>query len=91
MERNVLICAVLAACCIFWFVIATMLIYENLRRRGERVSFIWLRALAPWYASKYRSLTRQESGRTGGLFYQWVISINLALVLTMIAIVIHCV
>ena len=69
--------AVLAA---FYHVVATVLIYENLRRRGLRVSVLWLRLFAPKYASQYKRLTTQETGRTGPLFYHWVVSINAALV-----------
>jgi hypothetical protein len=63
-----------------WFVFSTLLIYEALRRRGVSVSFLWLRALAPKYAHEYRAITRRETGRTGPLFYHWVVSINVALV-----------
>ena len=72
-------CAVLAA---FYHVAATILIYDNLRRRGIPVNFVWLRLFALTYAGRYRRLTVEESGRTGPLFYHWVISINAALVLT---------
>lgn len=68
---------VIAAC---YHVAATVLIYQNLRRRGLPVSFLWLRLFGPKYAGQYRQLTRQETGRTGPLFYHWVVSINAALV-----------
>ena len=74
-----------------WYIVASILIYENLRRRGEKVSFLWLRAMAPIYASRYRKLTKQETGRTGMLFYHWVVSVNLALVLTLLAVAVHLV
>ena len=69
--------AVLAA---LYHVVATVLIYENLRRRGLPVSFLWLRLFAPKYASQYKRLTLKESGHTGPLFYHYVVSINTALV-----------
>jgi len=72
-----IIVAVVAA---FYHVAATMLIYGNLRRRGMPVSFLWLRLFAPKYASQYKSLTTRETGKTGPLFYHWVVSINAALV-----------
>jgi len=77
LESVVLGFAVLAA---FYHVVATLLIYENLRRRGLPVSFLWLRLFAPKYAGQYKRLTKQETGRTGPLFYHWVVSINTALV-----------
>lgn len=69
--------AVLAA---FYHVVATILIYDSLRRRGIPVSFLWLRLFAPKYAGQYKRITAQETGRTGPLFYHWVVSINVALV-----------
>ena len=89
MDAVTVLFASMAVCSLIWYVVATMLIYENLRRRGEKVSFFWLRVLAPFYASKYRELTRKETGKTGGLFYQWVVSINLTAVLILAAILVH--
>ena len=63
-----------------WAVGTAVCLYEALRRRGERVSFIWLRVMIPSYLNRYRTVTRAESGRTGPLFYSWIASINLALV-----------
>jgi hypothetical protein len=64
----------------FWAVGTAVCLYEALRRRGERVSFIWLRVMIPSYLNRYRAITRAESGRTGPLFHSWIVSINLALV-----------
>jgi hypothetical protein len=89
MDLMTWVLTLLVVSCIVWYVVATMLIFENLRRRGEKVSFIWLRVLAPSYAAKYRDLTRRETGRTGGLFYQWVASINLTAVLILAAVLVH--
>ena len=69
--------AVLAS---FYHVAATIVIYDNLRRRGIPVSFLWLRLFGPKYAGEYKSLTRKETGHTGPLFYHWLVSINVALV-----------
>ena len=79
----------MAACGVLWYVVTSILIYDNLRRRGRRVSLLWLRMMLPWYASEYRRITRTETGRVGSLFYHWTVSINLALVLMMLALVIH--
>jgi len=62
-----------------WHITATIMIYEALRKRSIKVSFILLRLLAPKHASQYREITRKETGRTGPLFYHWIVSINTAL------------
>jgi len=78
----------LAVACVIWFVVTTVMVYHALQKRGAPVSFIWLRAMAPIYAHQYRKITKGESGRVGPLFYHWIISINLALVLVIIAFII---
>jgi hypothetical protein len=75
---------VLGGICVVWHVTTTILVYNALQKRGVAVSFIWLRAMAPWYAFRYKEITRKESGNTGRLFYHWIASINLALVFAVI-------
>jgi len=62
------------------FIVSTIMIYSHLKDRGEKVSFLWLRLFMISYANKYKKLTKKETGRTGYLFYFWIISINLALI-----------
>lgn len=78
-----------ASAALIWYLVATMLIYENLRKRGEKVSLIWLRALSPWYAGRYREITRRETGKTGPLFYHYVVSINGALLFIVLSVLIQ--
>jgi hypothetical protein len=80
---------ILAACCGVWNAITGTIIYFDLRARGEKVNFFLLRMMAPWYAHRYRKITREETGRTGPLFLHWIISINGALVFAVAAIVLH--
>jgi hypothetical protein len=78
--------AAVASACVIWNVITSLRIYDDLRRRKIRVSFLWLRLLAPKYAHQYKRITTQENGRPGPLFYHWIISINLALVFAVVAV-----
>lgn len=64
---------------VIWYIVATLLIYETLRKKKVQVNFLLLKLMAPVYASKYREITRCETGKTGPLFFHWIISINLAL------------
>ena len=64
--------------CGIWNVVITLLVYEALRRRNYPVSFLWLRVAILKYLGQYRDVTRQETGHTGHLYYQWFVSINLA-------------
>ncbi len=81
-----IILAVPAILGVVWNVVTSILIYSDLQRRGIPVSFLWLRALAPKYAHQYRLITRLESGKIAPLFYHWIISINVALVFAIAAI-----
>jgi len=87
MATNILIA--IAGLCAVWYVVTTLLIYQNLRLPGQQVSFLWLRVMAPWYASRYRKVTMTETGRVGPLFYHWVVSINLALLCAVVALILY--
>ena len=62
------------------FLVSTIMIYSYLKDKDEKVSFLWIRLFMISYADKYKKLTKKETGKTGYLFYFWIISINLALI-----------
>jgi len=78
--------AILAMACVIWNAVTSIAICEHLRRRGIRIHYVLLRMMAPFYAHRYRKITREETGRTGPLYYHWIVSINSALVLGVVAI-----
>ena len=77
---------IMAGLCGLWNGITSVMICSDLKSRGESVNFFLLRMMAPWYAHKYRAITRKETGRTGPLYYHWIVSINSALVFAVVAI-----
>jgi len=81
----ILLAAALAAAA--WNVVTTLRIYAYLGRMGQRPSFLLLRLHAPRYAGRYAAMTRARSGRAGPLFRHWVGSINAALVLAVVAMI----
>jgi hypothetical protein len=72
--------------CIAWFIVSSILIVNALQQRKVKINWFLLRMLLPSYADRYRKLTREETGRTGPLFYHWIVSINAALILAILAI-----
>jgi len=68
-------------------VVASVLIARDLERRGISVDFLWLRVLILKYLGKYRKVTLEETGRVGPLFYHYIISLNIALVLVIILVI----
>jgi hypothetical protein len=57
--------------------------------RGHRINWVLLRLYIPAYVSRYLEITKRESGRPGSLFYPFVVSMNLALVLVIVGALIH--
>jgi len=75
-----------------WGVASAVLITEALRKRGVKVNWVFLRFLIlSKYLGQYRDTTRQETGRTGPLFYSYIIAMNLALVTAIVAIVLRAI
>lgn len=77
---------VIAGGAVVWGIVAGMMIVGDLRRRGEKVSFLWIRLMLPFYVHRYQQLTRAESGRAGPLFYHFVVAFNVALAAVLVAI-----
>lgn len=78
----------LALIFVLFNVVISMLIVYKLRKRNFKINFFLLRLYIPKYVHQYKEITLQESGRAGILFYWWILSINLALVLFIVALVI---
>jgi len=77
----------LALACVLWNVVAGILICIELGKRGVKVNYVFIKALLPWYAHRYKKITLQETGTVGPLFYHWLVSINAALVTAIAGIV----
>lgn len=70
--------------CAIWAVTASLLIARDLEKRGIPVSFFWLRLMIFKYLHQYNTMTRQETGRIGSLFYHYVVPLNLAAALLVV-------
>ena len=78
---------VIAVIALIWYVVSSIMIYNELKKRNVRVNFIFIRFMIIPYANKYREITKKETGKVGSLFYHWVISINVTLVFAAAAII----
>jgi hypothetical protein len=74
----------LAPLCIVWYLVSSIFIVNALQQRQVKINWFPLRMLLPSYAGRHRKLTREETGKTGLLFYHWIISINGTLVFAII-------
>lgn len=79
--------AVIGGIALIWYVVSSIMIYNELNKRNVRVNFIFIRFMIIPYANKYREITKKETGKVGSLFYHWVIAINIALVFAVAAII----
>jgi len=81
--------AVLAILSALWAIVSSLVIAAFLSNRGVKINYVFFKVLMIRYIHQYRKITMQESGRPGPWFYSFVISINLALVLGIVAIVLR--
>jgi ABC-type transport system involved in cytochrome c biogenesis permease component len=78
----------LALAAMIFNVVVTMIIISKLSRRGVKINIIFLRLLFPKYVHQYKKMVTQETGRESSLYYIWLVSINLALVLCIVGLLI---
>lgn len=78
----------LALASMIFNVIVTMIIVTKLSRRGVKINIIFLRLLFPKYVHQYKKLVTQETGKGSPLFSIWLVSINLALALCIVGLLV---
>jgi hypothetical protein len=79
--------AIIAGVGVVWFIVSGMMIVNELMKRGEKINFVFINAMFPVYANRYKKITLEETGKTGSLFYHWIIAINTALVFAVAAMI----
>ena len=70
------------------YVVASIVIMVELRKRNIKINFLLARLLIPKYADQYRKMTLEEKGKIDSVFYLWIVSINLALVLIILIVLV---
>jgi len=83
---NIILIAVLFLAVIF--VVLAMMMTHEVSKRGVKINFLLLRLYIIKYMHQYKQITKQETGKVGPLFYPAIAAINLALVLTVLALVV---
>jgi len=73
--------AVLTFIAVAWYIVSGIMIFSWLQKREEKVYFVFLNFLLPFYANRYKKITLEETSKIGSLFYHWLIAINAAMVL----------
>jgi hypothetical protein len=83
------ISVMIAAICVIWALASAILITAMLDRRGLTTPFPFIGLFLFRNLGRYREITRRETGKTGFLFYSFVVPINAALVLVLAALVLN--
>ena len=87
MKEVAIVFAVLAVGCAIWAIVASLRMGAWLSHHGVKVNWLFFRALMPWYVHRYQKMTREIEGRTGPLFAQFFVPINLALLFAVAALI----
>jgi len=66
------------------FVIFSIMIVNEVSKRGVKINFFLLRLYIIKYIHEYRKITKEETGKVGPLYYPCIVSVNLALVLAIV-------
>ncbi len=69
------------------FVIFSIMIVNEVSKRGVKINFFLLRLYIIKYIHQYRKITKEETGKVGPLYYPCVISVNLAWVCAIVGLV----
>lgn len=69
------------------FVIFSIMIVHEVSKRGVKINFFLLRLYVIKYIHQYRQITEQETGKVGPLYYPCVVSVNLALILAIVGLI----
>jgi hypothetical protein len=80
-----IIFASIAVIALIWFIVIGFVICDWLSERSYKVNYVFIRLFLPVYVNQYKKLTLAEAGKTGALYYHWIISINIALVFVIAA------
>ena len=82
-------CFVVALLCMVWGVVSAVRIAAALHERGIRIQPVLLNVLIFKYLYQYRAITLAETGRTGLLFYSYVLAMNMALLAAIAGLVVR--
>lgn len=78
----------LAFVAVIWNIVVSMMIVDDLSKRGKKINYFLIRLYLPWYVDSYRRITKAEAGQPGVLYYHWEISITVMLVVALLAVLV---
>ena len=67
-----------------WGIVSMIVITSFVAERGTKINFFLYRIYIIKYVNQYKRITEEENGKPGPWFYSFLLSMNLALVFTVI-------
>jgi len=67
-----------------WGIVSMIVITSFVAERGIKINFFLYRLYIFKYINQYKQITESENGEPGPWFYSFLISMNMALVLTVV-------
>ncbi len=80
---------VLALISVAYGIFAAIMITSFLSERGIKINYIFIRIFILKYIHEYKKITTEENGKPGQWFYAYIISMNTALVLVVVGIILR--
>ena len=80
---------ILAIISVICGIVFSLMITSFLSRHGIKINYVFIRLYLLKYIHQYRKITVEENGKPGNLFYAFIVSMNLALVFTIIGIILR--
>ncbi|MCK4991660.1 MAG: hypothetical protein KAS29_14280 [Bacteroidales bacterium] len=77
----------LALISVAWGAVSAIAIASFLSKKGHKIIFLFFRILILKYIHQYAEITKNETGKRGGWFYSYIISMNLALIFAIIGLI----
>jgi hypothetical protein len=78
-----------ALICVLWGIVSSMMIVSFLSNHGVKINYLLLKLFLPKYVGQYRKITLEENGKPGIWYYSFVISMNSALALAAIGLLLR--
>ena len=67
-----------------WGIVSMIAMTNFVSERGTKINFFLYRIYIIKYVNQYKQITQEENGRPGPWFYSFLVSMNFALVLTIV-------
>ena len=80
---------ILTLACIIWGIVSMIAITSFLQKKGRKINFLLINIMIFKYVHEYHQITTDETGKSGFWFYSFTVTMNLALLCAIIALIMN--